>query len=902
MIIEFIELRHVGPFVGLVQAGPLDTGLNVLAAHNEEGKTTLVRAAARALFDRHTCRSDEIKGLQPVGTDLAPSVAIVFQQNGTKFRIEKTFVNAARSSLSQMVNGKWELKAEGDDADNRLQALLQSDQPGRGATKPEHWGLFQYLWARQGEPVTWPSWQGEAGKLVRSQLVKVELDPLIEKLKTALGEIYDEIFTESGRPKKGGPLDVAVSELDRLQSDVNALQQKKRSMEEAQARFQTLGEELVVLEKEAITKRGQADAIAAAAKEAEVLLKELEAKRGDFERAKDRLHAVEDDITELAGLQQTIKELEPAIGEKGEAVRKLDEVIVGLVGDHTRLEQALQAHQGRRDLLQNQLERVQNLLKWRQAQDDATGLDKQLNRVNKKNAELDRLEQQIAKLPALTPQKLKRLQELEQAIRELTAKIEVIGISVELAPDKAKKVTVTESGKTHSLTIKGGKTETIKTGQSIELLLETWGRVRVRSGATELKELLSQRDENARDLRSELSDLGVKTVGDASGLLDTRKDLEKDIREVGRAVTALLGEFEDLKELEAAANESSTLARNLEKSLSPSAKDKQLALAELQADEEKLKVEVKKADQQAQQTSREGRAVLDKLTDRRTQRGNEDSASKVLKERLANAGRQISQIHSRYADGLPAAKTKTQRDFAEAEARVAATQARLPSDADKLPERNRRAARAAEEASQKLQETKTGRSRLTGNLEALGAEGIYTQETELLEKIATKQAELLAAQRKGWAARLLHDLVERRKQAATRAVLAPLQDQLSSTFAQLTGQPSRKVFLDDTLQIRGVGRSEQELLQFDLLSQGAKEQLILALRLAVATADNQDDRQLLVLDDVLVNTDPVRQERVLDLLQSAAQRLQILILTCHADRYRGMGHLVQISRDDSPQR
>ena len=136
---------------------------------------------------------------------------------------------------------------------------------------------------------------------------------------------------------------------------------------------------------------------------------------------------------------------------------------------------------------------------------------------------------------------------------------------------------------------------------------------------------------------------------------------------------------------------------------------------------------------------------------------------------------------------MPSAKTKVQKDFAEAEARVAATQAKLPPEVEKLPERNRRAARAAEEAAQKLQETTGERNKLAGNLEALGAEGIYSRETELQEKIAVKQMESLAAQRKGWAARLVHDLVEHRKQAATRAVLAPLQDQLSSTFAELTG-------------------------------------------------------------------------------------------------------------------
>ena len=63
---------------------------------------------------------------------------------------------------------------------------------------------------------------------------------------------------------------------------------------------------------------------------------------------------------------------------------------------------------------------------------------------------------------------------------------------------------------------------------------------------------------------------------------------------------------------------------------------------------------------------------------------------------------------------------------------------------------------------------------------------------------------------------------------ATRSVLTPIQDQLSVSFAELTGENARKVFLDENLQIRGVGRNEQELLAFDLLSQGAKEQLLLA--------------------------------------------------------------------------
>lgn len=63
-------------------------------------------------------------------------------------------------------------------------------------------------------------------------------------------------------------------------------------------------------------------------------------------------------------------------------------------------------------------------------------------------------------------------------------------------------------------------------------------------------------------------------------------------------------------------------------------------------------------------------------------------------------------------------------------------------------------------------------------------------------------------------------------------------------------------------------------------------------RLAVAQQLATDERQVLILDDVLVNTAPVRQDRILG---AQAGRLQILISTCHPDRYCGIGRSVIIN-------
>ena len=124
MIIERVELRHVGPFTDTVVIGPLGPGLNVLSANNEAGKSTIVKAATRALFDRHICKSEEIKGLQPLGSSLAPAITVDFGHSGQRYRVEKVFLESPRSQVSQWNGTGWQLKAEGDGADTLLQQIL----------------------------------------------------------------------------------------------------------------------------------------------------------------------------------------------------------------------------------------------------------------------------------------------------------------------------------------------------------------------------------------------------------------------------------------------------------------------------------------------------------------------------------------------------------------------------------------------------------------------------------------------------------------------------------------------------------------------------------------------------------------------------------------------------------
>ena len=93
------------------------------------------------------------------------------------------------------------------------------------------------------------------------------------------------------------------------------------------------------------------------------------------------------------------------------------------------------------------------------------------------------------------------------------------------------------------------------------------------------------------------------------------------------------------------------------------------------------------------------------------------------------------------------------------------------------------------------------------------------------------------------------------------------------------------VELDDELRVaRRVlgGRS----LRFDQLSAGAREQIALLARLAVATLVSADGGAPLVLDDALGHSDAQRLEKIGRALSLAAPHCQILVLTCTPERYR----------------
>jgi len=139
------------------------------------------------------------------------------------------------------------------------------------------------------------------------------------------------------------------------------------------------------------------------------------------------------------------------------------------------------------------------------------------------------------------------------------------------------------------------------------------------------------------------------------------------------------------------------------------------------------------------------------------------------------------------------------------------------------------------------------------------------------------------------AVKLLRDTVAACRAEAVAAVAGPVETIATRTFQRIAGSRLGRIQIGDNFEPSAIlPETASESVPLDNLSGGEQEQLYLATRLALAQALRRDERQLVVLDDVLTASDSGRLARVMNVLEEAAQDLQILILSCHPERYRAL--------------
>jgi uncharacterized protein YhaN len=179
------------------------------------------------------------------------------------------------------------------------------------------------------------------------------------------------------------------------------------------------------------------------------------------------------------------------------------------------------------------------------------------------------------------------------------------------------------------------------------------------------------------------------------------------------------------------------------------------------------------------------------------------------------------------------------------------------------------------------------RAALRATIEAREGEGLEESLATCGGELERAEAELRRLEDHANALVLLEEVLSEAERAARDHYLEPVIRKLRPHLSHLW--PGAVVQLDEQFKVQALVRADAAE-GFAQLSDGTREQLAVLTRLALAELLlDQGKPAMLVLDDALVFSDDDRIERMFDILNRAAERLQILVFTCRTRSFRRLG-------------
>ncbi|CAN5800529.1 AAA family ATPase [soil metagenome] len=136
------------------------------------------------------------------------------------------------------------------------------------------------------------------------------------------------------------------------------------------------------------------------------------------------------------------------------------------------------------------------------------------------------------------------------------------------------------------------------------------------------------------------------------------------------------------------------------------------------------------------------------------------------------------------------------------------------------------------------------------------------------------------------AAQLLRTVMARHRETTRQRYVDPFRTEIERLGRVVFG-PTFEVDIDSDLKIQN-RTLDGRTVPFDSLSGGAREQLGIVARLAVAALVDKQDSVPVVIDDALGFTDPERLIKMSQVLDVAGAHGQVIVLTCTPDQYRGV--------------
>ncbi|WP_298165302.1 AAA family ATPase [Novosphingobium sp.] len=866
MIIRSLEIANFRKFRDPVRIDGFTDGFNVVVEPNETGKSTLLEALRAAFFIRHSAKTELVRSYVPIGDDVAPRVAVEFTLREQPWLLEKQFM---KSAYVRLTGGGG--RRESDAAEEALQELLGFERGNNRGSDPETRGPFGMLWVEQMSALAVESPNRIVRDTVRGVL-EAEVGAVtggrrFDAIRTSVETAYAALRTPATGKSRGelaaAEARLASANTARQQADsaYRDYEQALNDLDGAKARLRIV--ERDIADPETGEQRRRLESDLKLAETASLRLATAEAEHGHAEElAKTATARLERLATAEARIASSEEDIKNCQCSKREAQAAVDAAVAEEKCRRAALDDKRKAREQREADLNTARGRWRAFTvaaAARRAIDarHALGALEERERSLQTEAALAVDDAALAKVAQLERAEVSALARFEAGAIKVDIELAVgVELRIDGAPSDASSVDVLsptrfEIGSAGSVVVRPPQSSSRSVEADLSAAKEELA-ASLRAIGVASHSAGVARNERAASARRELvalhAQIAAACPGDPTiGLAPGADALRAFVAELGESAQELAAPDDDLDAHEAAMtsarlaeaaavathDESRSVLAKAENVLAIATADLTAATRELEAANANLSTVLEDTDRASLEA-----ALLELERDR---------AAKLELLELARKAAKAFDIEGikRRLVNIDRATTRAGEERLDLTGRIASLEATIAREGIVGP-----AGRVAEAKEEELA-ANSALVRLRHEADTL----------EVLRKALTDAAS-----------------------DASRTFLAPVTRHAARYVERLL--PGSDLSFNEEFGLAGVSRAGVDE-SCGSLSRGTQEQLAILTRLAFADLLLEDGKPIsLILDDPLVYSDDERLETMTDILQEAAQRMQVILLTCRSKAFR----------------
>ena len=904
MILHAITVRNWCN-IGRVELSDLDHPIVILHGPNRTGKSSLVRAIRSCLLDHDfDSVAAPVRQSVPWATKQTPEVCLEFETGGRRFRLSKRFAKSGDQGEARLElladGGNWQTAFRGKEVQAETHKLLGLENSRDG--------LQQLLWLEQGQ-LALPG----ADKLEPTLERRFE-EVLGSLLTQSDHRFYDRIckacetwFTKAMKEKKDSPLAARQTQLEKAEAARALEQGKYREAEQKHAEYDRGSSDITAAQAEHEEARQEVARLVEEQAHSRERRSRHALARERFERAQHDNKAASDRLAEFTTARQRLSDVATAatLAEAATAASRTSGE--QLAAELEMIRARIKTASTRLLELDAQRAELDDRRRLVAIAAESTRLVQKLEKCGELRQRLDQLNAELAGMTAPEKGELDLLRENRRKAEKLRAKLAAGSLRLIVRPTRSVACEeAIDNAAPAPAVFEPGVDFIREFRQRLELRLD-FGTVEIRRGEED-----GPLDDAAHDLvvldqafgdavRSYSLDVHAHDVLELLAERHLRRleqtrlaaQLDKELRELApEGVGVVAAEQSKVEaELQTILGRRPALA-----AWPPSAEELHFLQQEFDALRAQSQAELTQLEQARAEHERRWTTV-DKTLQQQRERLAECRATQAAAEaELKRLGddfslRQASQsIHERLRD-------------AERELQETA----LTDDEQTVDTRLATARNALQLRAERWQTRQKQQDELHFFLRSL--EGIHESLVAAEVEVEQCRKELREAQLNADSHKLLRELFESCRDEQVQRTTGVIGDRVLHWSRQLGLHDFEELEFNAGYLPQSVRRSVRESpVPIDQESYGTWEQLCLLIRLAAGGLLAKGQRQATLLDDPLTHADHFRHGRMLQILeaaaagsepisagQPAATPLQILIFTCHPERY---DHLVAARRID----